>query len=270
LEIAINPSESLPTTDVCGIRLVQMQLPEAVAAVLGRSLIHTGSGNSVRFVNAWSVVLASRDDRYLHTLNGPGWNFADGAPVARILQRRSAVERVHVRGPAFFEQALDTGRALGVRHYLFGTDDETLTRLCEAIDDKYPGCEVVGTFAPPHATAEQLVSDAIVAGIRDSAPDIVWVALGTPKQDLVGDALATQIDATFACVGAAFDFLSGAKRTAPRWVQVLQLEWLYRLLSEPRRLWRRYLFGNSKFLWLALLDSFRARRSTTSKAARRG
>jgi N-acetylglucosaminyldiphosphoundecaprenol N-acetyl-beta-D-mannosaminyltransferase len=205
---------------------------------------------AVRFVNAYSVALASRDAAYRAVLQGPGRNFPDGTPVARFVRGRAGLSREwgQVRGPSFFRLVLDLGRERSVRHFLLGGTPDSLADLRAAIEATTPGAHVVGSWAPPFGpVTDDLVAEA-ADRIRAVAPDVVWVAIGTPKQDHLAARLAHAAGVTAVGVGAAFDFLSGRVPEAPRLVQHLGLEWLFRLASEPRRLWRRYLFGNLTFL----------------------
>jgi N-acetylglucosaminyldiphosphoundecaprenol N-acetyl-beta-D-mannosaminyltransferase len=103
-------------------------------------------------------------------------------------------------------------------------------------------------ICPPQQSLEDFDFDSLATQLAALSPDIVWVGLGTPKQDFVAHELASRLDSTIVAVGAAFDFYSGTKKQAPRWIQATYLEWLFRLLSEPKRLWKRYLIGNIGFV----------------------
>ena len=205
----------------------------------------------VRFVNAYSLSCASDQPAYRRLLTGPGVNFADGRPLAltlKWLSRRDLVPQVP--GPEFFEACLDRGRRHGLRHYLLGGSPALLEQLVDAIGRRFPGAEVAGTHSPPFrplSREEQRAQDEL---IRESGAHIVWVALGTPKQDFEATRIWRATGLHVAAVGAAFDFLAGTKPRAPRWMSRIGLEWLFRLATEPRRLWRRYLFGNARFLRL--------------------
>jgi N-acetylglucosaminyldiphosphoundecaprenol N-acetyl-beta-D-mannosaminyltransferase len=204
-----------------------------------------GTAQPWRLVNAYSVTLAARDEAYGSVLRGEGVNLADGTPVAwtlRTLCRRegSTTSPDRVRGPSFFSRVLDQGRTAGVRHFLLGGSPETLAALQDAIAERFPGTSIVGVESPPFRplTADELADQD--RRIRQSGADLVWVGLGTPRQDIEAARLARTVGRPAIAVGAAFDFLAGTKPEAPAWVQRLSLEWLFRFASEPRRLWRRY------------------------------
>jgi N-acetylglucosaminyldiphosphoundecaprenol N-acetyl-beta-D-mannosaminyltransferase len=142
----------------------------------------------------------------------------------------------------------DRGRARRLRHYLYGSDSVTLARLVERLGDDYPGAEIVGLESPPFRALTPDELEAASERLASARPHIVWVALGTPRQDDAIAALRDHVDATMVAVGAAFDFLARTKGVSPAWMQRSGLEWTFRLASEPRRLWRRYLFGNAAFV----------------------
>jgi N-acetylglucosaminyldiphosphoundecaprenol N-acetyl-beta-D-mannosaminyltransferase len=167
--------------------------------------------------------------------------------TAELIRRRKT--RVGtVRGPSLFELTLDLGRSSGVKHFLVGSTPETLKRLTDEVNHRYPGVLIAGTYSPPFCELSDNYILGIVEAMDEELPDIIWVGLGTPKQDLVAVSLSQSISSTVIGVGAAFDFVAGTVREAPRWLQNTGFEWVFRLICEPRRLWRRYLFGNLGFI----------------------
>jgi N-acetylglucosaminyldiphosphoundecaprenol N-acetyl-beta-D-mannosaminyltransferase len=214
-----------------------------------------------RFLNAYTIALAETDPAYRRLLLRSELNHPDGRPIAPVLNMIHGPGRFqHVRGPNFFRQALVEGCASGVRHFFLGGSEETLDALLKAIGLLAPEACIAGFYSPPFG---QRTSDELAAQdkmIEEAYPDIVWVGLGTPKQDFEADRLAEALQVNVAAVGAAFDFTAGAKRVAPALVSRLWLEWLYRLLTEPRRLLWRYVWGNSRFLVAAIRAIARSRR----------
>lgn len=212
-----------------------------------------GRGVHVHLLNAYSLALADTSSDLKEAYADGALNFSDGKPLTWFT-RIGGVRLSQVRGPALFNSVLDHGRAEGVRHFLLGSTEETLLRLTEAIERDFPGAKIVGTFSPPFRpmTAEELRAQD--DRIRLAEADIVWVGLGTPKQDYEAKRLAKSLAMCAVAIGAAFDFTSGQKREAPRLFGMLGLEWAFRLATEPRRLWRRYLFGNLRFLKVAFRE----------------
>lgn len=224
-----------------GVSISPASLDDAVEDALKHAYAHDGT--CLRFTNTWCIVLADRDPEYKALLNGSGENFADGRPVADAIAKRAGMLSAHVRGPSFFEQVLDRGRVAGVRHFFYGADEATLAKLTAVVAERYPGAIIAGRLAPPFGTAEELCAPELLDRIDIASPDIVWVGLGTPKQDIVATRVARELGVTTAAVGAAFDFLAGTKAVAPMWMRAAKLEWLFRFVSEPRRLWQRYTVG---------------------------
>ena len=247
--------DRIPRASFAGLKFAKLAQDEAVRWFVsyvtdlsrGRDEPH-----AIRFVNAWCVVMADRDKSYRALLSDSGLNFADGMPVARFLRGARLRTSFRVRGPSFFRDALDHGRSANVAHYLYGGSDETIRALQAAVERDYPGARIVGAEAPPFASARELTGPDVSKRIVESGADVVWIGLGSPKQDFVGKSLAMATGIPAVSVGAAFDFVAGTSREAPPWVQRLGLEWAYRFAIEPRRLWKRYLIGNIHFVYIAL------------------
>lgn len=156
-----------------------------------------------------------------------------------------------IRGPWVFRELFNLGRKHGLKHFLLGTTDETLEKLQRNLVAEFPGASIVGTFSPPFGvpTEEELALQDQV--IQNASPDIVWLGVSSPKQDFEAQRIAKKFSVMTLAVGAAFDFVAGTQKEAPRFVQQIGAEWFYRLLSNPKRLWKRYLIGNFVFLYEA-------------------
>lgn len=230
-------------------------------------------GEHLHLANAYSIALADQEERLGATFSDAnGWNLPDGKPVMWVSALRGDEDRLHqVRGPQFMLDVADLGRGSGLKHYLLGGSQQTLELLVENLEDLYPGIEIVGSFSPPFRTPsdDELVErDAAIAA---SGAQVVWVGLGTPKQDYEALRLAESLPVVAVAVGAAFDFAAGTLKPAPEWVGAIGFEWLWRMLSEPRRLWRRYTFGSARFVAAVVESEWeRRRRSRSSRTAARG
>jgi N-acetylglucosaminyldiphosphoundecaprenol N-acetyl-beta-D-mannosaminyltransferase len=251
------PEHPFHTALVAGIPFAGTTMQVAVAWLAQEASGHHGRGVAVRFANAWCAVVANQSPDYASLLTTRGVNFPDGLPVARILAR-SVSGASQIRGPSFFLETLDAGRSYGLRHFFLGATDSTLAALTTQVRVRFPGVEVAGTFSPPFGPFDADVLAEGVSRIRESRADIVWVGLGSPKQDHAAQSLANVTGLPCCGVGAAFDFTAGTVREAPEWMRRSGIEWLFRLASEPKRLWRRYLLGNAQFLWYAARGHFRA------------
>lgn len=212
----------------------------------------------VRLSNAWCVVMAERDPRYRDVLNAPGRTYPDGMPVASILRRRNRSARPErVRGPSLFMEALKRSGGREVHHFFLGATPATLEAMLRNAKLESPSLSIAGSWAPPFGPVTDHLVDDAVARIHSSEANLVWVGMGSPKQDFLANELAARTGVQCVAVGAAFDFLGGTVREAPVLIQRAGLEWLFRLVSEPKRLWRRYLIGNVQFLLIALLRTDR-------------
>lgn len=228
----------------CGVRIDALPLAEAAERIA------TGSvKGAVHLCNAYTLSLASRDQHLAELLERSAMNLPDGMPLVWI-SRRLGIDSLpgRVYGPDLMGRTIDVGREHGTRHFLYGSTEPVLAQLTAGIEQRWPGAVIAGTESPPFTESPEVSEDSLER-IVDSGADVVWVGLGTPKQDVVTQMLAERHGAAFVAVGAAFDFIAGTKKQAPTWVQDRGLEWGYRLATEPRRLWKRYLVGNSMFVY---------------------
>ena len=170
--------------------------------------------------------------------------------IGRRLGLSHMLDRVY--GPDLMIATIDRGRAHGMRHYLYGSTPEVIAQLETNLRERFPGVEIVGVESGPFRPLTETEEHELSSRIAESGADVVWVGLGTPRQDVFVDRFRDFVPVTFIAVGAAFDFHAGTKRQAPRIVQRAGFEWLFRLITEPRRLWKRYLIGNGRFVWAVL------------------
>jgi len=202
--------------------------------------------------NAHSLVTARIDPTFAAVLNHADMCTADGAPVAWMLRRLSHTDQQRINGPDLMWRYCEWAAANGESIYLYGGTEATLSELQVRLITAFPGLLIAGAASPPFRPMSAEEDAAAVAAINASGAGTVWVSLGCPKQEFWMDGHRGQIKSTMVGVGAAFDYHAGTVRRAPVWVQRAGLEWLYRLASEPRRLWRRYLFTNTYFVLSAI------------------
>jgi N-acetylglucosaminyldiphosphoundecaprenol N-acetyl-beta-D-mannosaminyltransferase len=243
-----------------------MNLP----ALNSRIILHTRT-DSTSYSDAAARVLAwarSRESRYVcvanvhvtmeaydseeyrAVVNGADLVTADGMPLVWALRLFGVSDATRVYGPTLTAHVLERAAATGVAVGFYGASDQVLERLLAACGRLFPGLRVAYAYSPPfrQLTAEE--DAAVVKEINDSGAAVLFVGLGCPKQERWMAAHRGPVRATMLGVGAAFDFLAGAKPQAPAWMQRAALEWVYRLCTEPRRLWRRYAYHNPRFIVL--------------------
>lgn len=211
------------------------------------------SGQYLCFSNVHTTVMGYEDPAYRRVLNGAAYVFPDGSPIASKMRRVNTLAQ-RVPGPDFMGRMFRATMDGSVRHFFYGSTQETLDLLRENLERNYPGLVIAGMYSPPFRALTPEEDAAVVRMINESGADIVWVGLGAPKQEQWMAAHRGQIHGVMAGVGAGFNFHAGNIRRAPYWVQKIGMEWLYRLFQDPKRLWSRYLVTNTKFVWYSLTD----------------
>jgi N-acetylglucosaminyldiphosphoundecaprenol N-acetyl-beta-D-mannosaminyltransferase len=188
---------------------------------------------------------ARRDPEFRRIFNASWLTTPDGMPI--VWMGPPTVERVY--GPDLMLAVCDAGREQGLRHYFYGGGPGVAAELASRLSARFPGLKVAGAFSPPFRDLDNEERLRLKSDVAAANPDIVWVGLGTPKQERFMAGLGAELDAALLIgVGAAFDFHAGRVRQAPRWVQRSGFEWLFRLCVEPRRLGQRYLTTNPLFI----------------------
>ena len=231
-----------------------MTLNEAINLVVDKANAHRASDNSgvaIHFCNAYNVALARSDKDYADLISHGDFVFSDGVPITWVGRRARpdlATQWERVYGPDVMEGVFARSTETGPRHYLLGSSPEVLAELHVQLNRRFPAAQLVGSESPPFRPATSRELQERDQRIRASGATAVWVGLGTPKQDREVARLASSLPVVAMAVGAAFDFLAETKPQAPLWMQHSGIEWLFRLASEPRRLWKRYLWGNSVFV----------------------
>lgn len=230
---------------------------DALARIHGWAGEH--SSRYVCITNVHSVVTAQQNGVFAEVLRSADMATPDGAPVAWMLRRLGFAGQQRINGPDLMWRYCEQAASRDESIYLLGSTSETLHRLQQRLTGAFPGLAIAGAESPPFRRLTDSEDAAIVARINASGAGTVWVSLGCPKQELWMAAHRGHVRAVMVGVGAAFDYHAGTVRRAPGWMQNAGLEWMYRLASEPRRLWRRYLVTNSIFIWAAARQLLRWR-----------
>ena len=236
-----------PRYNVLGTGISALSLDQArdlVLAAHGRK--HLGY---ICHATAYGLNAARSDIAFREALNRSLLTNPDGMPLVWLGRGHGHTGVTRVYGPDLMNAACDTGRGVGLTHYFYGGAIGVVETLREKMTARFPGLQVVGTFTPPFRplTAKELA--ALQQDVAAKQPDLIWVGLSSPGQEKFMADHWRQLDCGLLIgVGAAFDFHSGRVAQAPRWMQRGGLEWLFRLGTEPRRLWKRYLLHNPMFL----------------------
>lgn len=226
------------------------------------------SGQYVCVGNGHTTVTAYEDRDYCKVQNSAVAVLPDGEPLSIVSRRRGYKKAKRVTGPDFMEQMFIKGQAGdGLKHYFYGGSQETLDELKKVLNEKYPKLQIAGMYSPPYRPLSEQEDNEIVRMINATEPDILWVGLGAPKQERWMYAHQGRVKGLMFGVGAGFDYHAGKLKRAPKWMQKMSLEWLMRLLQDPRRLWKRYLVTNVKFLWYVFRENRKMERIDNGKTS---
>ena len=266
-------NNALDTCNVFGVNVAISNMDQAVQEI--KENIKSLKGEYVCFTNVHTIVTAHENPKYAKVQNQAYKAFPDGKPVSlymkKLLGGNGAASQV--AGPDFMRSMWKATEGTGLSHYFYGSSPETISKLRQVLERDYPGLKIAGMESPPFRQLTSKEDKEAVKRINNSGADFVWVGLGAPKQEIwmwkhrnkaVGacDKAAStgssdivdgsgnphQVNALMLGVGAGFDFHAGTVKRAPKIMQKLYLEWLYRLMQDPKRLWKRYLKTNLKFL----------------------
>ena len=242
------------TFSVFGSPIDVVDWPEAISRIADWA-----ARNESRYVcicNAHSVVTATSDAAFADAVRQADMATPDGAPVAWLIGKQTGQVQQRVNGPDLMWRYLAEGARHGGPVFLYGASEETLQILRIRLEEAFPDLRIAGTCSPPFRSLTAEEDDQMVEMINSSGATTVWVSLGCPKQEKWMADHKGRVRAVMIGVGAAFDYHAGSIRRAPLWMQRNGLEWLHRLVSEPRRLWKRYLVTNSLFLVFAARQLF--------------
>ena len=209
-------------------------------------------GEYVCVSNVHTTVMAYNDESYRKVQNNAAIAVPDGKPLSLICRLRGHKEAKRVAGPDLMPEILRLSEAEGYTHYFYGSTERTLKYLEKNIREKYPKLKIAGIYSPPFRRLTKEEDQKVIERINAAKPDFIWVGLGAPKQERWMHEHRGKVNGIMVGVGAAFDFHAGTSKRAPKWMQEIYLEWLYRLIQDPKRLLKRYMFSNMEFIWLIL------------------
>jgi N-acetylglucosaminyldiphosphoundecaprenol N-acetyl-beta-D-mannosaminyltransferase len=242
-----------PRINLLGIHLSGFDLARAVAVTT--QAIDADQRVYLSTCSVYPLMLGCERRDVRAALNAATWVAPDGMPVVWALRQLGARRVGRVYGPDLMLALSQYSAQHRYRQFYLGGAPGVAEDLAAAMTRRFPGLCVADTWSPPFRELTAVEQQAMVARINAAEPHIVWVGLGAPKQDLWMFENRSKIAAPLLVgVGAAFDFFSGRQPQAPRWMQLSGLEWVFRLATEPRRLWRRYLVYNPKFVWQLALQ----------------
>lgn len=210
-------------------------------------------GDYMCVANVHTCVLSYENFEYCKIQNAGIMAIPDGGPLSVMGRWRGHREMCRITGPDFMGEIFKISSRKGYRHYFYGSTETTLDKLGKKLERCYPGICIAGMYSPPFAPLTYEEESIMEKKINEARPDFIWVGLGAPKQEVWMKRHQGRINGFMVGVGAGFDYYAGNIRRAPGWMQKMNLEWLYRLIQEPKRLFGRYWHTNTKFIWEAVI-----------------
>jgi len=216
------------------------------------NVLNSKSSLKVAICNTNTVVRSYKDSQLSDVINSFDIKTPDGFPIAKsssILYKNS---QHRVDGYNVFLLAIQDGLSRNTRHYFYGSEDLVMQKLIKKLKSNFPGINIVGSFSPPIGSYKELAEEKYAKDIIETRPDIVWVSLGFPKQELFINLFQEKysVESNLVGIGAVFEWVAGTKIKAPEFLANLGLEWILRLAQEPKRLFKRYFVDNLLFLYL--------------------
>lgn len=232
--------------EILGTKILVTNMTETIDII--EEEIDELRGKYICVGNVHTTVMAHDDAQYHEVQGSAAFVLPDGKPLSVYSRKHGFPEAERVTGPDLMLELF--ARDNGLKHYFYGSSPETLAMLEEKLRAQYPHLKIAGMVSPPFRKLSEEEDNIEVEKMNASGADIIWVGLGAPKQENWMYEHMDKVNGVMIGVGAGFDYHAGNIKRAPQWMQKLSLEWLYRLLQDPKRLFKRYLVTNTRYLWL--------------------
>ena len=242
--------ETMKTCSILGVNIAVTDMDETVRTI--EDHIDELRGKYICVSNVHTTVMSHDDPSYRNVQNSAAIALPDGKPLSVVSRKRGFTEAKRVTGPDLMGELF--ARNNGLKHFFYGDKPETLEILKRNLEEKYPDLQIAGMISPPFRTLSKEEEQKYIEKINESGADIIWIGLGAPKQEIWMYEHQNMVNGVMIGVGAGFSYHAGLIKRAPMWMQKMSLEWLYRLLQDPVRLFRRYFVTNIKFLCLEAFD----------------
>lgn len=241
----------IPTCNILGVNVAAINMEWLLNFT--KDNLQNLSGDYMCVSNVHTTVTAFEDESYLRIQNGGIMAIPDGGPLASLGQKRGFKEMGRTAGPSYMGEIFKISVENGFSHYFLGSTNETLEKLKVELEKNYPGIKVAGTYSPPFCDFSEDEDAEIINKINEANADFVWVGLGAPKQERWMAKHQGKVNGFMVGVGAGFDYFAGNIERAPEWMQKSNVEWFYRLIQDPKRLFKRYMITNTKFVFNTLI-----------------
>ena len=241
----------IPVCKIMGVNIAAINMHWLIEFT--KSNIKYLSGNYMCVSNVHTTVMSYENKEYCDIQNGGIMAIPDGGPLSSVGRKRGFADMQRTTGPDYMGEMFKISAENGYKHFFYGSTEDTLEKLEEKLKEKYPGINIAGMYSPPFRSLTDEEDAGIVKMINAADADFVWIGLGAPKQEKWMAAHKGVINGFMVGVGAGFDYFADNIKRAPMWMQKCNLEWLYRLLQDPKRLFKRYFITNTKFIWHAII-----------------
>lgn len=252
-EGVVPPTSEQTRVNILGVGVSALNMETALHQT--ESLLDRGGKGYVCVTGVHGIMEAQSDEAFRDILNRSFLTTPDGMPTVWLGRIHGFKDMSRVYGPDYMANLCERSVVKGYRHFLYGGKPGVAEELQAELTRRFPGLQIVGTYTPPFRPLNSDEENDLRSQLESSKADVLWCGLSTPKQERFISSYYERMPVKLMVgVGAAFDLLSGNLDEAPDWMKRSGLQWLYRLIKEPRRLWRRYLLNNPKFAWLTLLQ----------------
>jgi N-acetylglucosaminyldiphosphoundecaprenol N-acetyl-beta-D-mannosaminyltransferase len=252
-EGVVPPSSEQTRVNILGVGVSAVNMEVALRQT--ETLLDRGEKGYVCVTGVHGIMEAQSDEAFRDILNRSFLTTPDGMPTVWLGRIHGFKDMNRVYGPDYMANLCERSVAKGYKHFLYGGKPGVAEELKAELTRRFPGLQIVGTYTPPFRPLNSDEENDLRSQLETSKADVLWCGLSTPKQERFISSYYDRMPVKLMVgVGAAFDLLSGNLDEAPDWMKRSGLQWLYRLIKEPRRLWRRYLLNNPKFAWLTLLQ----------------
>ena len=241
----------IPTCNILGVDIAAIDMEWLLEFT--KDNITNLSGDYMCVSNVHTTVTAFEDKEYRAVQNGGIMAIPDGGPLSSTGKRRGHKKMSRTTGPSYMGEVFKISVQYGWKHYFYGSKQETLDKLKSELEKNYQGIEIVGMYSPPFRPLTEEEDREVVENINRAKPDFLWIGLGAPKQELWMAVHQGKVESFMVGVGAGFDYYAGNIERAPHWMQKINMEWFYRLIQDPKRLFSRYMKTNSKYIWHAVI-----------------
>lgn len=241
---------TIKTCRILGVNIAVTNMAQTVQYI--ENNLEKLRGKYICVSNVHTTIMAHDNPAYRNVQNSAAIALPDGKPLSVVSRKRGYTEAERVTGPDLMGELF--ARENGLKHFFYGDKEETLQILQQKLKEKYPDIQIAGMISPPFRSLSREEEKAYIQQINDSGADIIWIGLGAPKQENWMYEHQGMFQGVMIGVGAGFSYHAGLIKRAPEWMQKMSLEWLYRLMQDPVRLFKRYFTTNLKFLLLEVKD----------------